>query len=147
LPFVQGLIVNTSLESNERGIAIILDAASGSQHPTKDMLSYEFPDVMKGTHDHTHERTRTHDTKPNACRVSCVVSCVVSLAALGIIWVMAGLSRDEEMLKHVWKSIRASNGIRILLSLLRIREPASHAGTPPSFPPSIPLFPRRPPAG
>lgn len=95
LPFVQALIVNTSLESNERGIAIILDAASGSQHPTKEMLSYEFPDVMK--------------------------------AALGIIWVMAGLSRDEEMLKHVWKSIRASNGIRILLSLLRIREPASHA--------------------
>jgi len=30
-------------------------------------------------------------------------------------------------LRHVWKSIRASNGIRVLLSLLRIREPASHA--------------------
>lgn len=79
---------------------------------------------------HTHARTT-----PNLTRV---VSSVGSpLAALGIIWVMAGLSRDEEMLKHVWKSIRASNGIRILLSLLRIREPASHAGTPP--PPFLPF--------
>jgi len=55
LPFVQALIVNTTLESGERGIGIILDAAGGgggggSQNPNKDpSRSHEFPEVMKGT--------------------------------------------------------------------------------------------------
>lgn len=49
LPFVQTFIINTALESGERGIAIILDAASGgSQNPNKENQTYEFPEVMKG---------------------------------------------------------------------------------------------------
>lgn len=125
LPFVQALIVNTVLDSGERGIAIILDAVSGGgQNPNKDNQTYEFPDVMKCA----------HSTKKR-CSWFLQKLLVLSLpypAALGIVWVIAGLAKEEDVLKHVWRSIRANNGIHVLLSLLRIREPASHAGTSPS---------------
>lgn len=49
LPFTQAAILNTTIESGERGIAIILDAASGgSQNPNKENNIYEFPEIIKG---------------------------------------------------------------------------------------------------
>ncbi len=100
VPFTHASIIATSLDSGKKGISVVLEAAGGNQNP---------------------------ENKPNQNPHAFDFPEVIK-AALGILHVIAGLSREKESLKHVWKSIRANSGIKILLSLLRIKEPASHAG-------------------
>lgn len=97
-----------------KGMSVILEAATGG-------TSFECPSVcLFGTCVFVALRTpHVVDKKPRTTQVM--------KAALRVIWVVAGLSREVECLKRVWKSIRENNGIKTLLSLIEMREPAAHA--------------------
>ncbi|KAL6045505.1 hypothetical protein QOT17_022759 [Balamuthia mandrillaris] len=48
-------------------------------------------------------------------------------AALHILWMIGGLSRDPDSLKYVWSGIRTHNGIQLLFALLRQRKATPEA--------------------